>query len=240
MGQDVRLSAYANREGYALVLHEMRTPLTTLIAYADLLLQGGLGPLSREQRVALTRMLEYAYHLQEVVENTLELSRIRSGRLDIEPSTVNLWQLIRELLENLSWWLQAKQVSIHISPETDPTGEFTVSADLQRMRQVLNTLLHHAIRDVSPGGRVAVRLHRSPHGVQLSMTLLRRTLIFRHDTQRPAVAMKQNGKRLKREEEWALALGLVVAQHIIEAHGGRLEVEKRAGTIWRYTIFLPG
>jgi PAS domain S-box-containing protein len=138
----------------AMVSHELRTALSAVGGYAELLASGIRGPLN-EPQAADVRRIQHAYeHLTHVVDDLLDYSRLVSGKLRLDIGDVVLADAVAGVAELLAPQARAAHVSF-VTEICDPT--VLVRGDTDRTRQILLNLAGNAIKFTPPGGRVCVR-----------------------------------------------------------------------------------
>lgn len=128
---------------YSSMSHELRTPVNAILGYNELLLEGIYGVMSAAQSNILRRSLRAASHLQELVNDLLDLARIEAGRLEVHPEIVNIAELIDDLLDSVRPLAEehATRLRYHVQPGMPP-----LVADPRRIRKILLHLLTNAIK----------------------------------------------------------------------------------------------
>lgn len=208
----------ANRikdEFLALVSHELRSPLSAILGWAQL-------ALSRQLDEATTRRalhtIERNAKLQtQLIEDLQDLSRLIRGKLHLNARPVELVGLINAALDTVQPVAVAKGIQLEFVP--DP-GAMFVYGDVERLQQVIWKLLSNAIKFTAENGRVEVRLNRTPSHVLLHVMDTGCGLspefvpyVFEYFRLGDGVTAKaQNG----------LGLGLAIARHLVELHGGNI------------------
>lgn len=216
------------------VSHELRTPLTFIKGYADLLLEGSMGPLTEAQREALEIIEEKTNLLDRLVGDIVTLQRIERGTLSFE--AVDIVALARISIQ--SFQLTAAQAGLEFAME-DPGGPVMVWGDRERLSQVLDNLLHNAVKFSPKGGRITLRVLDLGDHVQVSVQdtgigipsdKLER--IFERFYQVDGSTKRRFG---------GMGLGLAIVKRIVEAHGGRVwaESELGKGSTFYFTIPKP-
>jgi two-component system, OmpR family, sensor kinase len=242
--------------------HELRTPLTSIRGYLDVLLRGAKDdPATADQVLQATR--REAERMSRLVNDLLTLARIDAGRpLDVQP--VDLVALTGEAVDQARILAGEREVTMR----TDGTGHLIVSADADRLKQVLLILLDNALKygrqDLS--GWVRVQVGRSPRGAYVSVAdngggIAPEDLPHIFDrfyrAQRAAQRrMTDAHAQARRSGVWAAApgnahqasqrplpregsgLGLAIAQAITQAHGGVLSVQSQPGAGTTFTVEL--
>jgi PAS domain S-box-containing protein len=226
----------ANRlkdEFLATLSHELRTPLNAIVGYTRMLRSGVVSP----ERVthALEVMDRNATALTQIVEDVLDVSRIISGKTRLNVQSVELSSVITDAIGTVAPTADAKGVRIETVLDSDPV---VVSGDPDRLQQVVWNLLSNAIKFTPRGGRIQVRLERvnshveiviSDTGIGIPAAFLGH--IFERFRQAEGGTTRQHG---------GLGLGLAIARHIVEMHGGTIhaasEGEGRGAT---FRVMLP-
>lgn len=213
--------------------HELRTPLGAVIGFAQLLRDGRGGPLTDVQREYLDDVLVAARHIRDVVDDGLDLARIEAGAIEIHPQPVDLAAIVEQSLATVMPIATEREVALahHVEPAAR-----RVVADAARVRQVLLNYLTNAIKFNRPGGTVRVDVTADHHGaVRLAVRDTGRG-IAREDLDRLFVGFQ----RLDVRDVGGSGLGLAVTRRVVEAMGGRVEVESALGEGSVFYAVLPG
>jgi signal transduction histidine kinase len=224
-----RAAVRARDDFLAVASHELRTPLSTLVLQMESI-QGRTAGSELEPRLA--RAGRQTERLVQLVNNLLDLSRIDSGRLEVRPVEMDLVELAREVIDRMAEEADRARCAITFAGE----GEVTGTWDRSRLDQVLTNLLGNAFRH-APGTAVEVRISANGETARLVVhdegpgipREEQRTLFERAQIQRARDPRFRDG----------LGLGLVIARHLVEAHGGRIAVESEPGAGATFTVELP-
>jgi PAS domain S-box-containing protein len=225
-----RRASEAKGEFLALLAHELRAPLTTMLISADLLRDPRSGPLPEATvRDLGAKLLASGRHLLDLVDDLLDLSRIEAGQLDLAPVPTPLGPLLGEVREAVAP-LAADQ-GVRLDVRADVPGHPV--ADPLRLRQVLLNLLTNAIKFTGPGGRVWVEVARSEREVVISV----------RDTG-PGIAPEDLDRIFRPFERTSAAtpgagLGLAIARRLVELQLGTLRVASTVGEGTTFTVSLP-
>jgi CheY-like chemotaxis protein/nitrogen-specific signal transduction histidine kinase len=200
-----------------IVSHELRTPLSAILGWARMLKRGAVGGVHARDR-ALDAIERNATLQARLVDDLLDVSRIVSGKLELDASAVDLAAVIEAALDSVRPSLLAKGLEMRIALAHDGV---TVLGDPRRLQQVVWNLLTNAIKFTPPRGRIVVRLERAPGHARISVS----------DTGIgiPADVLPHVFERFKQADESAtrrhggLGLGLSIVRHVVEAHGGQVE-----------------
>ncbi|HZP81412.1 MAG TPA: HAMP domain-containing sensor histidine kinase [Chthonomonadaceae bacterium] len=214
--------------------HELRTPLTAVLGFAELLLEETYGELTPEQRTAISHIENSAQNLLEVVNNLLDLLRIRAGKLTLQMRPLAITPLLRNIYEILLPLANRKGVGFSIELSED-LG--MIEADENILRHILYHLLSSALRATPADGQVTL------HAVREETTLT----IFTHDTALhlppEAIANMSDPFPLLENspargfEGWEVGLPLV--SRYVELHNGTLELDSEPGEGTTFRIVLP-
>ncbi|MBK9711023.1 MAG: PAS domain S-box protein [Kouleothrix sp.] len=214
--------------------HELKTPLTSLMGYVDLLWRRASrdGSLAERDLRALRIAGEQAGRLNRLVGALLDLSRIESGQLSIERGALDLGALARRLVE------EGQQMIDQHALAFDGTDEpLVVVGDELRLEQVLQNLIQNAIKYSPSGGQVSVRAERRDDTACVS--------VRDHGIGIPATALPRLFSRFYRapnaEEQQisGMGIGLFVVKEIVHLHGGEITVDSHEGHGSLFTVCLP-
>jgi signal transduction histidine kinase len=220
-------------EFIALVSHELRTPLTSIIGYIELLRDEGFAGMT-EDHWHFTEVIDRnAHRLLRLVGDLLFLSRVQSGKMDMDIRGSDLGEIAERAVEEARPQAEAKQVDLVLSAAPLPGLE----CDPTRMAQLLDNLISNALKFTPEGGRVEVRLGPDGDGVMLEVadtgigiSAEDQERIFERFF-RSAVATQQAVP--------GTGLGLTITKAIVEAHGGTITVNSPDGGGTTFRIWLP-
>jgi len=141
------------------VSHELRTPLAAIRAYNELLLDGDAGEINEEQRLFLQRIEATCMRLDRMVEDLLDLSRLRTGEMPVRQEPVDVVATIEHIIDTLS----PEAARSHVTLTEEIVGDLPlISSDPDRLAQVLFNLVGNAVKYVGEGGEVKVRARVVP------------------------------------------------------------------------------
>jgi len=219
------------RELIGNISHEFRTPLAGIKAMAETLRDGAVDD-KKAARDFLTRIDSEVDRLTQLVAELTELSRIETGKAELKLEPLNLNNLVEEVTAQLSPQAERKQLAVAKELAADLP---LVPADEARMRQVMLNLLHNAIKFTGPGGKITVTTRREGDSVAVDIADTGRG-IAREDL---AHVFERFYKGDKARAGEGTGMGLAIAKHIIEAHGGDIRVQSEEGKGSTFSFSLP-
>jgi len=155
---NVRLTE-ANRvksEFLAIMSHELRTPLTAIIGFSELLLEGVMGELSEEQRDSVKEVLNNGADLLEMINSLLDLSKVESGKMVLDPIPFDLNEVIERVQRATSSLIQRKKLKLITEVQK---GLPAIQGEERKIQQIMLNLLSNAIKFTQKGGTVAIRIN---------------------------------------------------------------------------------
>ena len=213
------------------ISHELRTPLTSVRLFAETLKQGrAQGP--REVEECLDLLTKETQRLSSLVEKLLDWSRLESGRklLRREPTEVPA------LLAHVADVFRAQQLGATYETQIEPDLP-KVSLDRDAMAQVVLNLLHNAVKFTGPDKQIRLRARRRDGGIAIEVED-NGIGVREKDRKRIFERFYRADDLLSRSTE-GTGLGLAIAKRLVEAHGGRIDVETRPGSGSVFRVQLP-
>lgn len=227
----------ANRvkdEFLAVLSHELRTPLNSILGWITLIQRGKLNKVTFDQAL---EVIERNASLQtQLIEDLLDISRISRGKLSLSIDSVNLIELMQTTAETLRPASDAKSISMELFLDSS-IG--IITGDANRLQQIFWNLFSNAIKFTSPNGSVTVRLNKTEDsyakiqvidsGIGIEPNFL--PYVFEYFRQADASTTRSQG---------GLGLGLAISRHLVELHGGTIDVESQGkGKGTTFTVMLP-
>lgn len=220
-------------EFLATVSHELRTPLTAILGWSRMLEGGALqGEMAAR---AVETIKRNAKAQSQIIDDILDVSRIITGKLYLELHPIEIGPVLDAAINVVRPTAEAKGIQIEVSFDQEPAA---VPGDSNRLQQVFWNLLANAIKFTPAGGRVTVGLQRINSEVQIEVTDTGQGItaeflpfVFDRFRQADSTSTRQHG---------GLGLGLAIARHLIEIHGGTIEATSRGtGQGATFTVRLP-
>lgn len=218
------------------VSHELKTPLTTIIGYVSMFIEGALGGMSDEQRQALEVVSRRGKNLQDLISDLLDLSKIDSGKVELRRRYLDINNELKNVEEVFHERLKANNQQMMISvPENPPR----VSADSERIAQVLFNLVGNAIKFTPAGGMITVRISCPQDANHLIISVADTGIgIPQSELTHIFERFYQVDRRDGREYP-GTGLGLAISKDLVELHGGRIWAESRDGHGSTISFTLP-
>ncbi|MCC6420628.1 MAG: HAMP domain-containing histidine kinase [Gemmataceae bacterium] len=220
-------------EIYSTLARELRSPLSTVAGYLELLANGGVGPITEEQHDFLAVVRRNVHRLTLVVDDWLELSRLESGRVVVSREAVALDAVLSRALEDLRAAIDGKhqQVSIEL-----PEGPVQVLADTRAVYRIVSNLLSNAHKYTQPGGSIRLRIAVETDGM-VRLDVADSGIGIREEDQ-PLLFRKFYRVPLT-EAEPGTGLGLTLTRILVEHLGGSISVQSALGQGATFTVRLP-
>lgn len=210
------------------ISHEMRTPLSLVVGYAELLQE------KYPHEPLIGGILDGGHRLAHHLNNILDYSALLSGTLPLYKTEVDLPEIVQNVRDMLNPELEFKnlRLGIEVDPDTPP-----IHADSRRITQMLVELVDNARKFTPPGGTVGIRVAPLDDHIELSVWDTG-SGISEQDLTRlwEALSQLQLGDAMRRG---GLGLGLAIVKKLAELHGGRVGVMSQVGQGSRFSIVLP-
>lgn len=211
------------------VSYQLRTPLTTINGYSDMLMQGMSGELTERQLTHMTAIQTASEDLAKLVDDILDVAAIDAGQLELELGDVELKELGEDSVALLAH--KAQHAGVKLELVEGEAGD-PLRADAKRLKQVVVNLLSNALRHTEKGGKVTLSLTRSEGGGA--------TIAVTDDgegisPERQAVVFE----RFERGVRGGAGLGLALVKEIIELHGGWVDLASEPGEGTKVVCHLP-
>jgi two-component system, chemotaxis family, CheB/CheR fusion protein len=196
--------------------HELRNPLTAVIGWVQLLQAGKL------KKSAMTQGLEVIYRSAQaqsyLIDDILDISRIATGKLHLNPQPLDLGSVINKVVESVQVSADTKSIQLVSQPATT-----TIVGDVQRLQQILWNLLFNAIKFTPAGGQVKITLAAVKNNAEIRVSdtglgIVPELLPYVFDRFR-------QGDYNTTTTFQGLGLGLSIVRHLVELHGGTIRAE---------------
>jgi two-component system, cell cycle sensor histidine kinase PleC len=228
----------ANRsktEFLATMSHELRTPLNAIIGFSQVMAGEMLGPITTQKYVGYARdVLASAEHLLGIINDILDVSKLEAGRLELTEETVELDQLVADVLRLVEAKARAGEIRLDLRSEgTLPR----LIGDPRKIKQIVLNVVSNAVKFSHPGGEIEIVLRL--RGGAIVVAVIDHGIGM--DAQEVALASTRFGQvasSLNRRHA-GTGLGLPLAIGLVELHGGTLTIESTKGSGTTVTIAFP-
>ncbi|MDP1822218.1 MAG: response regulator [Archangium sp.] len=228
----------ANRlksEFLANMSHELRTPLNAIIGFAELLHDGQVRPDMPQHQEFLGDILASGRHLQQLINDVLDLAKVEAGKLEFHPEAVDLRQVVSEVVAILRTTAAEKRITVSVDIDPTLTG---LTLDGSRLKQVLYNYVSNALKFTGEAGAVTVSARPEPAGrfrlevrdTGIGVAAGELDRLFTEFQQLDAGVAKRHA---------GTGLGLALTRRLAEAQGGSVGVTSTPGVGSTFFVVLP-
>jgi PAS domain S-box-containing protein len=214
-----------------IISHELKTPLTAILAHLDVLDDLKL-EFSKELLTSLDAIRRNSSHLNGLIENLLEISRMESKKLELNLEEIDPNHLIKEVVRSLKIFSDKKNLELIIELENLPK----ITADYERVKEILYNLVHNAIKFTNKGSIkiigskqkefILIDIKDTGTGVQNEKMKSLFQKFYQID---PSISRRHGGT----------GLGLSIAKQLVELHGGKIGIRSKSGKGSTFFFLLP-
>jgi PAS domain S-box-containing protein len=239
LAQEIELNELKTRF-IAMVSHEYRTPLTTILSSAELL-ERYIDQYTSEKRLQHYRRIQTAVDaLTQLVSDVLTISKIEARQQEFNPSSLELDELCRELLEDLKLTIGSQHALVFTGPnnsnsEAQSTTMPTAYMDEKLLRYIISNLLSNAIK-YSPQGST-VQFHLAYHQSSAILRIQDEGIGIPLNDQQHVFESFYRGSNTRNIS--GTGLGLAIVKRAVDLHGGQIALESREGVGTTFTVTLP-
>jgi signal transduction histidine kinase len=228
-------AAFRRERFFSAMSHDLRTPITAIVGYSELLADGIVGELNGQQLEMIERISQVSGHLSQLVNDILDLAKLDAGRMEFHREDVRLGELVDEALVVVE--PQARSKKLELRTEMEPHRDALLRVDPPRVRQILVNLLSNAVKFTEQGevsvvageeaGRAWLEVRDTGPGIPSGSE----EEVFEEFLQIAA------GTKSKREP--GSGLGLAISRRLARAMGGELTARSGHGGGAAFTLVLP-
>ena len=235
---EVKRANDAKSEFVSIVSHELKTPMTSIKGYTDLMIKGAAGSLTDVQQQFLNTVRSNVDRMSDLVSKLLDLSRIETGRLKLDIKPVSMEDVIEETLRTTRGQIEARQQKLDVAvPQDLPM----VMGDRASLIQIMTNLISNAHKYTPAGGRIVVSAQPKSNGApNFVLCAVRDTGVGISEEDQGKLFTKffRAGDPAVRDMP-GTGLGLVITKSLIEMHGGEIWVESRVGKGSTFAFTVP-
>ena len=238
--------------------HELRTPLNSILGFSEVLHDELYGSLNEKQKIYAENIYASGKHLLDLINDILDLSKVESGKMELELSAF----LLRDVL-NMSMTLlkeKAMKHGIKLTLDIDADSDIEIKADERKLKQIMFNLMNNAVKFTPDGGSVSVRARRiqdAGYMIQDKNILHLASGIMHPDRNFIEISVSDTGIGIKHEDLPKLfkefsqiespytkdyegtGLGLALTKRFVELHNGNIMAESEWGKGSRFTFAIP-
>ena len=234
---DVLAATRAKSDFVAMVSHELKTPLSAITVYGDLLQKGAGGPLTEKQLQYLDAVNDSVSRMTNLVTELDDITHIETGQLHLEPTTIGLKEIVGAIFPLLTQEFEKRGQTVTSEiPEDLPP----IWADRQRLSQVMINLLSNASKYTPEGGQIklSARLHNPDEETAVCIIVADNGFGISQEEQPKIFSQFFRSDDSKVRDISGTGLGLNITKKIVELHGGKIwfESEYGQGTTFYFTI----
>jgi PAS domain S-box-containing protein len=217
----------------SVVSHEVRTPLTSIKGYLDLVLMGASGPLNKQQQSFLSIAKSNAERLHELVSDLLDISRIESGKVELDIQVVSLPQVAAQVASSLEPEFRARGLTLTLDV---PASLPEIFGDRGRIGQILSNLVSNAYKYTREGGAT---IRARAVGTTLQVDVIDTGVgIVQEDLGKLFTRFFRAEDAMVRQQP-GTGLGLNITKSLVELHGGLIWVTSKPGVGSTFSFTLP-
>lgn len=231
LAERLRTADRAKSELVATMSHELRTPLNAILGYTDLLLDGAMGEVQREQHEVLQRMRDRGLDLLNLIQATLDANRLETGRVMVHLTKLSLGEIVDRLREQIpERWLNPS-VALRFSVQAPEAQLWT---DEPKLLTILRNLVHNGLK-FTQKGEVRVSVARDGEGVLFEV----RDTGCGIERDQEARIFEIFGQADGRSSQEGVGLGLYICQRLAILLGGEIGVQSSPGLGSTFRVRLP-
>lgn len=241
---EVQAANQAKSEFVALVAHELKNPMTSIKGYTELLATGTVGPISPAQANFLSTIRNNTDRMNTLVSDLNDLTKIEAGSMRMEPKTLDLKEIMNELVRSTRRQLEEKQQSLHLVMD-DELSE--VWADLNRILQILTNLISNAHKYTQKNGEISIITEKTidhwgsdPSKWVAHIMVRDNGLGISEEDQKMIFQKFFRSENAEIRASSGTGLGLNITRSLVEMQGGSIwfESEYKKGTTFHFTLPL--
>lgn len=223
-------------EFLAVCSHDLRSPLTGILGFTDILLQEG--SLNADQEDKLRQILGSGHYLLELINDILDLGRAQAQKESMEFEPLEPLAILRQCIGSFRPLADAKQLSLTLAEGAGTAGA-NVSGNRTALSRIFSNLISNAVKFTPDGGRISLHAELGNNGHMLTIACQDSGIGIPEAMMSKLFSRYSKVSREGTKGEHGTGLGLIITRELIEAHGGSLAVHSQDGKGTTFTIALP-
>ncbi len=215
--------------------HELRTPLNSIIGFSEILMDGLMGQMTPEQVECVRDIHDSGEHLLTLINDILDLSKIEAGRMELEPTTFDVAELLEEVQATVTPLIESKSQVLTLEYSDDLP---LLTADRFRVKQVLLNLLSNAHKFTPAEGHITLTCRLADPNTML-FSVADTGIGIKPEDQEIIFEEFRQVIDSSNQEMTGTGLGLAISKRLVAMHGGRIWVESEYGHGATFSFLLP-
>ena len=216
--------------------HELRTPLNAIIGFSEVISNELFGPIANEKYLEYIKDIHSSsLHLLSIINDVLDMSKIEAGKVELAKEVVQIQNVISEVMRMVHERARSRDIEL-TAQLSDENVE--IWADERSMKQIFLNLLSNAIKFSKEGGQVYVRVVADQPDIAV-LEIEDQGIGMSEEEQERALQPFGQAKPVTTRNYGGTGLGLPITKGLVEAHGGTLTIDSRAGHGTMVRIVLP-
>jgi len=229
-------------EFISIAAHELRTPMTSIVGYLDLMVEGKFGTLDERLGKPVASLRRNAHRLMRLVDEMLDVSRIEAGRIVLQRRAVDFGEIVSGVVQELSPLAAAKNQTVQTYLDRPPR----IDCDSDKIHQVVSNLMSNAIRYTPERGEITITVDQAPqdqYAGAWARLRVRDNGVGIPSAQRSRIfepfSDVNTAKHHTSSGPGSAGLGLYIARGLVDLHGGLITVDSAEGEYTEFTVLLP-
>jgi len=223
----------AKSQFLATMSHELRTPLNSIIGFSEMLMTGLFGNLTEKQNDYVENISCSGYHLLDIINDILDISKIENGKMELDPELFNVCDVVNETIALLLPVASSNGLDIfsRVGKDVD-----CIRADRLKLKQILSNLLSNAIKFTPPGGNVSLSVEKESD--QLLFSVVDTGIGIPEDKLENIFNPFVRVGKFENMETSGTGLGLAIVREMVHLHGGVIHAESESakGSSFKFKI----
>lgn len=216
------------------ISHELRSPLTPILGYLELMRDGDMGELTTKQKEVVEEMHLCGKNMQMVVDELLEVASIQAGKLSLEFEDVDLQPVLWQAVKGIRKYADDNHIRVETRFPSDPLW---VMGDRRSLAEIITHLVRNAVKFNREKGKVEVEAKVKDKGIEIRVSD-NGIGISKDKLDRIYEAFYQVESSSARHYE-GVGLGLYLVKRLVDVHSGAIEVQSEEGSGTTFTVFIP-